>query len=46
VTARKLVATAVALGLVLSLGTTACAKRKGTAQRTGEKIDRALGLDK
>lgn len=44
-TARKFLATAVVLGLVLSLGTTACTARKGSAQKAGEKVDRALGLD-
>lgn len=44
-TARKLLTTAVVLGLVLSLGATACTARKGTAQKAGEKVDRALGLD-
>lgn len=44
-TVRKLLTTAVVLGLVLSLGTTACSARKGSAQKAGEKVDRALGLN-
>ena len=41
----KTLTVAVVLAVVASLSTTACTARKGKAQRTGEKIDRALGLD-
>ena len=36
---------AVVLGLLASLSMTACSARKGTAQKAGEKIDRALGTE-
>lgn len=42
---RKTLTVALVLGLVTSLGTTACTARKGSAQKSGEKIDRALGMD-
>ncbi len=41
----KTLTVAVVLALVASLSTTACTARKGKAQKAGEKIDRALGLD-
>jgi hypothetical protein len=36
----------VVLLLAMSLSITACPAHKGPAQRTGEKLDKALGTDK
>ena len=36
----------VMLLLAMSLSITACPAHKGPAQRTGEKLDKALGTDK
>jgi hypothetical protein len=44
---RRLVSAAtVMLLLAMSLSITACPAHKGPAQRTGEKLDKALGTDK
>lgn len=43
---RFVPAATVMLLLAMSLSITACPAHKGPAQRTGEKLDKALGTDK
>jgi hypothetical protein len=43
---RLTTAATVVLLLVMSLSITACPAHKGPAQRTGEKLDKALGTNK